>query len=175
MSILLEVLKYIIKIKGVMRVFSYLWVCFFNIWKVYKQKFEFFFLKSMVFMRIDTFKNYFLVWKGVIRMFRGWVKICGVCGCAFFNILKSQVKLHQVTLFNNTTFLCQLIIIWKKMQIKIVEWMWKMWKLVLNLVKNLSLCQSYPSTESLEENSKRINGKVDFNVVRDPNILLAHS
>ena len=53
--------------------------------------------------------------------------------------------------------------------------MGKMWKLVLNQVKNLSLCQIYPSTESLEENSKRINGKVDFNVVRDPNILLAHS
>ena len=102
MSILLEVFKYIIKIKGVMRVFSYLWVCFFNIWKVYKQKFEFFLLKSVVFMRIDTFKNYFLVWKGVIRMFGGWVKICGVCGYAFFNIWKLQVKLCQVTLFNTT-------------------------------------------------------------------------
>ena len=41
MSILLKVLKYIIKIKGVMRVFSDFWACFFNVRKVYKQKFEF--------------------------------------------------------------------------------------------------------------------------------------
>ena len=34
-------------------------------------------------MKIYTFKNYFLVWKGVKGMFGGWVKICGVGKYAF--------------------------------------------------------------------------------------------
>ena len=38
------------------------------------------------------------------------------------------------------------------------------------LDQNLSEWQIYPSTESPRESSKRISGKVDFNVVRDPNI-----
>ena len=37
------------------------------------------------------------------------------------------------------------------------------------LIQNLSGWQIYPGTESLGESSKRINGKVDFNVVRNPN------
>ena len=35
--------------------------------------------------------------------------------------------------------------------------------------QNLSGWQIYPSTESPGKSSKRIGGKVDFNVVRDPN------
>ena len=38
--------------------------------------------------------------------------------------------------------------------------------------QNLSGRQIYPSTESRGESSKRISGKVDFNVARDPNIPL---
>ena len=40
------------------------------------------------------------------------------------------------------------------------------------LGQNLSGCQIYTSTESPKEISKRISEKVDFNVVRDPNIPL---
>ena len=40
------------------------------------------------------------------------------------------------------------------------------------LGQNLSGLQIYPSTESPNESSKRIDEKVDFNVVRDPNIPL---
>ena len=40
------------------------------------------------------------------------------------------------------------------------------------LGQNLSGWQIYPSTESPKESSRRINEKVDFNVVRDANIPL---
>ena len=40
------------------------------------------------------------------------------------------------------------------------------------LGQNFSGSQIYPSTESPKEGSKRINEKVDFNVLRDPNISL---
>ena len=40
------------------------------------------------------------------------------------------------------------------------------------LGENLSGWQIYPSTESPGESFERNNGKVDFNVVRDPNISL---
>ena len=38
------------------------------------------------------------------------------------------------------------------------------------LGQNLSVWQIYPSTESSKESLKRISKKIDFNVVRDPNI-----
>ena len=71
-------------LRSVIRVFSCLWVCFFKMiinQKVASKK-NFFFL-NVVFMKIDTFKNYFLVWKGVKGMFRGWVKIFVVAKYAF--------------------------------------------------------------------------------------------
>ena len=37
----------------------------------------------MGFMRIVSFKNYFLVRKSVIEIFWGWGKMCGVCVCTF--------------------------------------------------------------------------------------------
>ena len=40
------------------------------------------------------------------------------------------------------------------------------------LGQNLSGWKIYPSTESQKESSKRISVKVDFNVVRDPNMPL---
>ena len=46
--------------------------------------------------------NYFSVWKGVMWMLCGWVKICEDCMYTFLKNLKSQVKMHQVTLKHTT-------------------------------------------------------------------------
>ena len=48
----------------------------------------------------------------------------------------------------------------------------KHFEICYELGQNLSGWQIYPSTESPKESSRRINEKVDFNVVRDPNIPL---
>ena len=44
----------------------------------------------------------------------------------------------------------------------------KHFEICYELGQNLSGWQIYPSTESPKESSRRINEKVDFNVVRDP-------
>ena len=43
-------------------------------------------------MCIDTFTNYFLVWKSVIEIFEQHREMCGVCGYPFFKFKKSPVK-----------------------------------------------------------------------------------
>ena len=45
---------------------------------------------EMDFTNIVTFKRLFLVWKGVMCMFRGWGKMWGVCVCTFWKRLKFQ-------------------------------------------------------------------------------------